>query len=342
MKQVIKQAMKRSMRRRTALLGGALCLVAMPPTGIAQTTPPAQPRAPWPARAVRIVHAYPGGPLDAAIRFMAERLSAAWGQPVLVDPRPGANEILSADVVAKSAPDGYTLLIGTEATFANNPYLYRKLPYEPNDLVPVSELFAINFGLIVRGDLPANTVAELIAALKGGARYSYASVGLGNPLHLAMENFKRVAGVEMLHVPYRTTPQAIQDILGGRIDACFGSVQIATPFLASKQMKLLAMTGSTRLKAAPVVPTFTELGLAAVDYRTFVAVAVPRGTPADVVQRIHEGFSQVLGTRETLDKVLDPNGYEGAASDPAKFAASLVARRAAAQRLIRALDVRLD
>jgi tripartite-type tricarboxylate transporter receptor subunit TctC len=143
-------------------------------------------------------------------------------------------------------------------------------------------------------------------------------------------------------VPYRTTPQAIQDLLGGGIDACFGSVQIAAPFLPSRKMKLLAMTGGTRLKVAPDVPTFAELGLPAVDYRTFVGVAVPRGTPAEVAQKIQQGFRQVLGTRETIEKILEPNGYEAIASDPARFTTSLEVRRAAAQRLIRALDVRLD
>ena len=329
------QAIARLPGQQIARFLAALCLVALPLSAVAQPT--------WPARPVRIVHPYPGGPLDAAIRFMSERLSKQWGQPVIVDPKPGANEIVSADAVAKSSPDGYTLFIGTEATFTNNQFLYSKLPFDPvNDLLPVTELFAINFGLILRGDLPASTVREFIDAIKGGARYKYASVGLGNPLHLAMENFKRVAGVDMLHVLYRTTPQAIQDILGGQIDACFGSVQIAAPFLPSKKMKLLAMTGSARLKVVPDVPTFTELGLANVDYRAFVGIAVPRGTPADVVQKIQAGFREAVTARETADTILDPNGYEAVASEPAKFAESLVARRAAAQRLIRELDVKLD
>lgn len=322
--------------RFTALVGALLSSLALvaAPAALAQD---------FPQRAVRIVHPYPGGPLDAAVRMLAERLTAAWGQPVIVDPKPGASEILAADSVAKAKPDGYTWFIGTESTFVNNAFLYAKLPFDAaTDLTPVSELFAINFGLIVRGDLPVTNIAEFVAlARQRGGELKYASTGVGTGPHLAMEDFRRTAGFDILHVPYKAAPQAVQDLLGGQVDALFGTVQIALPFQASGRLKMLAITGNTRLKVAPTVPTFTEAGFPTASYRSSIGLAVPKGTPPAVIEKIHTSLRAILLSQESSASLMTPNGYEPIGSDSAAFSATTQQRRRPAEKLIRNLQINL-
>ena len=299
----------------------------------------------YPAAPVKLVHAYPGGLVDAGARALAEQLGARWKQPVVVEGKPGANELLAGDTVAKAPADGHTLLVASETVLANNLYLYSKLPFDPvQDLVPVGELFQIRFGLVVRGDLPVNTLADFVALMKKeGARHSYASAGPGSPLHLAMEGFRRSAGgFPITHVPYKTIAQVAQDLLGGRVDALFISVPFATPFLASGKLKILAVTGKSRLAAAPTVPTFAELGYPDVDYSTSIGLLAPRGTPPETIARLGADVREVLRSDEFARRFLAPNGLEAVASEPQQYASTLATRRAATQRLIKALDIKLE
>ncbi|HSV82201.1 MAG TPA: tripartite tricarboxylate transporter substrate binding protein [Ramlibacter sp.] len=296
----------------------------------------------YPAGPVKFVHAFPGGLVDGGARAFAELLGARWGQPAVVESKPGANEILAADSVAKSPKEGQTLLVATETPLANNLYLYRKLPFDPvQDLVPVTELFRVRFGLVVRGDLPVNSVPEFIALMKkDGARHSYASSGPGGPLHLAMESFRRAANFDMTHVPYKTIAQVSQDLLGGRVDAIFISVPFALPFVPSGKLKILGVTGQGRLASAPTVPTFAELGFPQVDYTTTVGLMAPAGTPPAVVAKLAADARAVARSDEFARRFLQPNGLEAVASEPQQFAAALAARRAATQRLMQALDIK--
>lgn len=298
----------------------------------------------YPAGPVRIVHGYPGGLIDVASRVLADALSATWKQAVIVDAKPGGNEMIAGDFVAKSAGDGQTLYVGTETTFANNPNLYAKMPFDPAiDLLPVSELFEVYFGLVVRADLPAQNLREFIDLMKkDGAKYAYASSGVGGPLHLAMEDFRRKAGFEITHVPYKVLPQVMQDLLGGRIDAVFLSAGTVLPFVAKGQLKMLGVTSASRLKSAPAIPTFAEQGYPTVDYRTSVGLAVPKGTPAATVQKIHTDAKAIVNSRAYIERVLAPSDIDPIASTPAQFGAQMAARRAAAQKLIQSLNVKLD
>ena len=298
----------------------------------------------YPAGPVRIVHGYPGGLIDVASRVLADALSATWKQGVIVDAKPGGNEMIAGDFAAKSAGDGQTLYIGTETTFANNPNLYAKMPFDPAiDLLPVSELFEVYFGLVVRADLPVQNLREFIDLMKkDGAKYAYASSGVGGPLHLAMEDFRRKAGFEITHVPYKVLPQVMQDLLGGRIDAVFLSAGTVLPFVAKGQLKMLAVTSASRLKSAPAIPTFAELGYASVDYRTSVGLAVPKGTPAAIVQKIQADVRTIVHSKAYIERVLAPSDIDPIASSPAQFGAQMAARRAAAQKLIQSLNVKLD
>lgn len=318
-------------RTLTALL--ALWMALLAPSGVRA--------ADYPAAPVKLVHAYPGGLVDVGARTLADLLSARWKQPVVVEGKPGASELLAGDAVAKAPKDGLTLLVGTEVPFANNLFLFNRLPFDPlADLEPLTELFEVRFGLVVRGDLPASTLAEFVALMKReGASRSYASSGNGGPLHLAMEGFRRAAGFEMLHVPYKTIAQVGQDLLGGRLDAVFISVPFALPFLASGKLKLLAVTGASRMKAAPAVPTFAEAGYPGIDDRTSIVLAAPRGVPPEVLRKLQADVAEVLASREFNDRFLAPNGLQSAGGSPKQVQDMLAGRRQAVQRLVKALGL---
>lgn len=330
-----------SSRRARRQLWLAKLLLSATALMLAAGSAPAQD---YPAKPVRIIHAYPGGPMDAATRALGERLSLLWKQPVLVEPRPGANEVIAADAVAKSPADGYTLFIGTESTFANNPYLFTTLPYDTQrDLVPVSQLYNIQFGLIVNGKLPVQSMADFVALMKKeGDRRSYASTGAGTALHLGMESLRQASGIQITHVPYKSPGQAIQDLVGGTIDAVMGSTQIAVPFSADGRLRMLAISGAERQKVLPSVPTFAQAGFPQIDAHTFVGLAVPAGTPEAVQARLQADFATVLKSAEFRQKVMEPNGYDAVAGTPAQFREFLSRKRPQVQQQIRALGVKLD
>ncbi|MEZ5649929.1 MAG: tripartite tricarboxylate transporter substrate binding protein [Burkholderiaceae bacterium] len=298
----------------------------------------------YPQRPVTLIHAYPGGPMDAVMHVVAERLQANWGQPVLIETRPGGNEIISADAVAKAAPDGYTIFVGSESTFFNNPYLYKSLPYDPDkDLLPVTQLFNIPFGLLISGKLPVRDIGEFVALMKReGEKHTYGSFGVGNTMHLNMEAFLQAAGVKMRHIPYRVAPQLIQDMLGGTIDAAAGSSVMATRFGKDGKMRMLAIDGDRRQSVLPDVPTFAEAGYPGIEVRAILGLAVPAGTPADVQAKIQQSFSEVIHDPAFIQKVVVPNGYEIVTSTPAEFAKSIAAIRPKMEARIRALGVQLE
>ncbi len=296
----------------------------------------------FPAGTVRLVHGIPGGAVDAGVRVLAEQLGPKWGQTPLVEGKPGASEMLAAEAVARAPKDGLTLLIASEAALVNNDLLFKKpLIDAQRDLVPVCELFEIPFALVVRAGLDVNTLEAFIALMKKeGRQRNYASSGIGSPLQLAMEGLARSAGFEMLHVPYKTIAQLAQDLMGGQIDAVFLGAATAASLAASGKVKLLAVTSAQRSPAAPQVPTFTELGLPGVDYRTTIGLMAPRGTPAAVLARIETDVRQVLASPEFSARFLKPQAVKAGNADAKQLAALLAERRVATQRLIRELDIK--
>lgn len=298
----------------------------------------------YPAKPVTLVHAYPGFALDAVMRAAAEKLQARWGQPVVIDTRPGANEVIAANTVAQAAPDGYTILVGTESTFLNNPSLYKSLPYDPETaLDPVSQLFRIQFGLLVRGALPVQTSDDFIAMMKTEpGKHTYGSFGVGHMMHLGMEKYLHAAGIEMKHIPYSNGGQMLQDMLGGQLDATVASAVLATRFGQGGKLRMLAMNGEERQPSLPDVPTFAEAGLPGLDIYAIVGLAVPGGTPDDVKTAIHSAFKEVMADPAFHETVLIPNGYEPVFSSPADFAAFIREETPAAAALIDDLGVSLD
>ena len=277
----------------------------------------------YPSKPVTLVHAYPGFALDAVMRAAAEKLQAKWGQPVVVDTRPGANEVIAANTVAQATPDGHTILVGTESTFLNNPSLYAALPYDPaTALDPVSQLFRIQFGLLVRGGLPAQSSDEFIAMMKAApGKHTYGSFGVGHMMHLGMEKYIQATEIEMKHVPYSNGGQMLQDMLGGQLDATVASAVLATKFGKGGKLRMLAMNGAERQPSLPDVPTFAEVGLPDLDIYAIVGLAVPGGTPDEIKTEVYEAFREVLSDADFVASVLVPNGYDPVLSAPADFAA---------------------
>ncbi|QHJ01727.1 tripartite tricarboxylate transporter substrate binding protein [Xylophilus rhododendri] len=244
---------------------------------------------------------------------MATRLQEIWGQTVLVEYRPGAGLTLGADFVAKSPPDGYTILMAA-VHHSIAPAVYRKLPYNiAKDLLPVTTLAIVPNVLIVPASLPANNVQELIALAKArpGA-LSYGSTGAGTAHHLIGEQFNEMAGTDILHVAYKGSAPAITDMLGGQITMMFDTIPSCLPFIKAGRVKALAVATAKRSATLPEVPTLSEAGLAGFDIATWFGFMVPAGTPASVVEKINRDALRVLGQPETRAQLLaigaDPVG----------------------------------
>src|SRR5712691_7943914 len=233
---------------------------------------------PWPAKPVRIVVAYPpGGGIDILARQLDDKLAAPWGQPVVVENKPGANTIVAADAVAKSAPDGYTVLMTTDATFSINPHLYARLPFDPQrDFAPVTMLVLLQQLLVAHPSLPANSLEELIklAKAKPGS-INYASYGSGSQPHLAGEMLKNKAGIDLVHVPYKGISLAVPAVMAGEVQLTFSGIASSIAHLRSGRLKPIAIGGAKRSPLLPEVPTFAELGYPEVETHAWFGLFLP-------------------------------------------------------------------
>jgi len=278
----------------------------------------------WPSKPVRIVVAYPpGGGIDVMARQIGERLTRAWGQPVVVENKPGANTIVATDAVAKSAADGHTILMTTDATFSINPHLYRKLPYDAQkDFIPVTMLVLLQQMLVAHPALPADTLQELIrlAKEKPGS-INYASYGSGSQPHLAGEMLKEKAGIDLVHVPYKGISLAVPAVMAGEVQLTFAGIATSTAPLKAGRIKALAIGGPQRSPLFPQVPTFTELGFPEVETHAWFGFFVPAGSPKDAVERIHSDVKRILEDPEFRQKQLVARGYDVVGSPPGEFAA---------------------
>jgi tripartite-type tricarboxylate transporter receptor subunit TctC len=276
----------------------------------------------WPAKPVRIVVAYPpGGGIDVMARQIADRLGQAWGQPVVVENKPGANTIVATDAVAKSAPDGHTALMTTDATFSINPHLYKKLPYDAQkDFIPVTMLVLLQQMLVAHPALPANTLDELIklAKAKPGS-INYASYGSGSQPHLAGEMLKNKAGIDLVHVPYKGISLAVPAVMAGEVQLTFAGIATSTAPLKAGRIKALAIGGASRSPLYPQVPTFTELGYPEVETHAWFGLFLPAGSPKEAVSRIYTDVKRLLDDPEFRQKQLIDRGYEVVGSAPEEF-----------------------
>jgi tripartite-type tricarboxylate transporter receptor subunit TctC len=278
----------------------------------------------WPAKPVHIVVAYPpGGGIDILARQLADKLSSAWGQPVVVENKPGANTILAADTVAKSAPDGYTVLMTSDATFSINPHLYKKLPYDAqHGFAPVTMLVLLQQLLIANPALPANTLAQLIEyAKKNPGKVNYASYGSGSQPHLSGEMLKYKAGIDLVHVPYKGISLAVPAVIAGEVQLTFAGIASSMGPLKGGRIKALAIGGTKRSPLLPEVPTFAELGYPEVETHAWFGLFLPAGSPEAAVEQLYERTKTILDEPEFRQKQLVAKGYEVVGSSPNEFAA---------------------
>jgi tripartite-type tricarboxylate transporter receptor subunit TctC len=277
----------------------------------------------WPSKPVRIVVAYPpGGGIDVMARQIADKLTAAWGQPVVVENRPGANTIVATDAVAKSAPDGHSVLFTTDATFSINPHLYTKLPYDVRSFIPVTMLVLLQQLLVAHPAVPFNDLKGLIEAAKAKpGSINYASYGSGSQPHLAGEMLKNRAGIDLVHVPYKGISLAVPAVMAGEVQLTFAGIATSTPQLKAGRIKAIAIGGPQRSPIWPNVPTFSELGYPEVETHAWFGLFLPAGSPREAVARIHSDVKRILDEPEFRQKQLIDKGYDPVGSPPGEFAA---------------------
>jgi tripartite-type tricarboxylate transporter receptor subunit TctC len=278
----------------------------------------------YPSRPVRLVLGFaPGGAPDSVARVLSQQLTAQMGQSFVLDNRPGANGIIGADLVAKGAPDGYTLLV-TSASFAVNPAIYRKLPFDPvRDFAPVTNICTSEaLILAVNPSSPAQSVQELIAlAKKPGSRYAYGSSGIGNVLHLAGALFNARAGTNMVHVPYKGGGPLMSALMGGEIQMMFANAATILPQIQAGKLRAIAYNNPTRASFLPDVPTMIEAGVSGMEMdSSWYGVFAPPKTSAPIVDRLQREIRAALGTAQVRER-LAALGLEPVGNTPAQFGA---------------------
>jgi tripartite-type tricarboxylate transporter receptor subunit TctC len=299
----------------------------------------------FPTKPVKLVVPYPaGGPIDGVARGLAERLGRLWGQTVVVDNRGGANEIIAGDFTAKSPADGYTILLGADPTFSGNPFLFKKLPFNPFvDLMPITRVVNVNMAFIVPGSLPVSTLKEFVALIKANpGKYNYGSAGAGGPTHIQVDAFLRQEDLQMTHVAYKGIAPAAQDVLSGQVQAMVAGSSAATPHIPSGKMKVLAINGPKRAKALPNVPTFAEAGFPNTEMYFYLGLTAPKGVPKAIVDQIASDTRKVLSDQVFVEKTLNVFGFDPISETPEQFAEFLKRDRALAEKKIRAANVSLD
>lgn len=267
----------------------------------------------YPAKPVRIiVPIAAGGATDIMARAIAQKLAESLGQQVLVENRPGANSIIGAEAVAKSAPDGYTLLFTPAGTFVNNPFLYNRLPYDAvKDFVPVAMCCIMAQAIVVHPSLKVNTLRELIALAKAEpGKLSYASTGSGSIVHINMEAFRHLAGIDIVHVPYKGSAPAITDLVAGRVSMTVVIFGVVQEYLRAGRLKALAVGAATRSSMFPDVPTAAEAGLPGFDASGWIGLFAPAGTPRENVARLNAEVRNAIGNQQFIDRWLKGAGLE--------------------------------
>lgn len=299
--------------RLTACVSCMAILVAVAASAVAQ---------PYPYKPLRFVVPFPpGGGADNLARIVGQKVSADFGQPLVVDNRAGAGGNIAAEVAAQAAPDGYTLLQANVAhTIAVS--LYPKLNYDLlKDFEPVTQLASVPFVLLVNPSVGARSVSELIAlAKRAPTGFDYASSGVGGPSHMAMELFRSVAGLEMRHIPYKGAAPAATDLIAGRVQLMFFTVSAALPHITSGKLRALGIASGERFVQLPQIPTISEAGLPGFEATTWFGVMVPSGTPAPIVKKLHAVFGNAVRTPAIRDRLV-AQGFAVVGSTPQEFGA---------------------
>jgi len=323
------------MRTWTEVVAVVFLAVAAMPAAHAQS---------YPSKPVRIVVAYPpGGGIDVLARQLAERLSPQWNQPVVVENRPGATTNLAAELVAKSAPDGHTILLTSDSTFSINPHLFAKLPFSERDFIPVTQLVLLQQVMLANPSLGVGNVAELVALARAKpGTLNYGSYGSGSQPHLAAEMLNHKAGIGLVHVPYKGLSFTIPATIAGEVQLTFAGIASSRAPVEAGRLKALAIGGTKRSPLMPDVPTFAEQGYPEVETHAWFGLFVPSGTPRAAVERIHRDVASILNDPAFLEKEIVQRGYDLVASSPGAFAAYIVRDRAARGEAVKISGAKLE
>ena len=296
----------------------------------------------YPTGPIRLVVPYTaGGSSDFVARTMAQKMSEGLGQTVAVDNKPGVAGIPGTEVVARSAPDGYTIALIGLTTLAANPSLYRKLPYDATkDFTPIGNAIVSPLVLSVPASLPVANVQELIAYAKANpGKVNFGSAGVGNTLHLAGELFKSSAGIDIVHVPYKGASAAMNDLLGGRIQMMIDLVQTPLPHIQAGKLRALGVTGTARIPQLPQVPTIAESGLPGFSFATWIGIAAPAGTPKAVVDRVHAEMVKALAMPDVIEAFTKQGMVPAPSASPEAFAQQISAEKERIAALVKAAGI---
>jgi tripartite-type tricarboxylate transporter receptor subunit TctC len=298
----------------------------------------------YPNKPIRLVCPFPpGGAVDIASRAVAHELTQILGQPVTVDNRPGAGGNIGAEIVAKSPPDGYTLLMTTSGIMAINPALYSKIPFDSiKDFAPVSTIVSLNNVLVVNPSVPAKSVKDVIALAKAQpGKLTYASSGNGTSIHLSGELFKSMAGVDMLHIPYKGSAPAVTDLLGGQVNMMFDNIPSSLPHIRAGKLRALAVTGAKRSQLLPDLPTIAEAGIPGYDSYVWFGVVAPAGTPPEIIGRLNAALVKTAATPSFRDRLTE-QGYDVMSSTPEQMASSIRGEIAKWGKIVKASGAKVD
>lgn len=297
----------------------------------------------YPTKPIRIiVPQSPGASTDLTARMIGAKLSATFGQPVIVDNRPGAGSIIGTDLVAKAAPDGYTLLV-VASSITLNPTLHKNLPFDPiRDLAPITQISAFPNLLTVHPSLPVKTVKDLIALAKAKpGSINYGSSGTATGTHLSAELFKYMTGIDMVHVPYKGGGPAVQALLGGQVQLNFATIVSVLPHLKTGKLRGIAVTTAKRSPAAPEIPTIAESGVPGYDHTPWNGFLAPAKTPRTVIGKLNEETARILQAPE-VHNVFVSEGAEPVGNKPEEFAAIIRSETAKWAKVIRAAGIKAD
>jgi tripartite-type tricarboxylate transporter receptor subunit TctC len=295
----------------------------------------------YPAKPVRLIVPFPpGGPADGLGRLLAEKLKQSWGESVVIENRGGAAGNIGAELVAKSAPDGYTLLLNASSHVINGS-LYEKLPYDPlKDFTAISGVASYMLVVVVHPSVPVNSLRELVA-LARSRPISTANTGPGTPTHLTAVLFAQAAGIELVHVAYKGAGPANTDLLGGHVMAMFNNPVNALPQMKAQKLRALAVTGANRLALAPEVPTVAESGYPGFEAGTWYGLFAPAGLPAEILAKISEHTLKVLAASDVREK-LAPQGWDVIASSPGEFNAFIRSENEKWSRVVKSAGIKPD
>jgi tripartite-type tricarboxylate transporter receptor subunit TctC len=267
----------------------------------------------YPTKPVHIVVPYPpGGAVDAFARVLSQQLSDVWGQQVVADNRPGASTMIGAEQVAKSAPDGYTLLLSAELTFVTVPHLYEKIPYDPlKDFAPITALVSATQALVVNPSLPAKTVKDIATLTRAKpGELSYGSFGIGSTGHLNMEVLQAMTGARFNHIPYSGAGPAMNDVIGGHINLMFASLSIVKGNVQAGKLRMIGVGSDRRSREFPDVPTISESGVPGFEAKSWFGLVAPAGTPPDIIKKINSDVTKIILGPAFAEKYLAAQGLE--------------------------------